>query len=277
MDAPYEPPALFVNWQDEESRRIFPVARLLKLAGGDGYEFAYIAGAKEAEMFGFEPFQAFPDLLEVSLTKELPAFFKNRLLQPGRPDYPRYLQELGLETASATPVEILARSGGRRITDPLEIFAELVPAAGRYEAHFFVRGIRHLQGAEDAALRLQPGERLRLKHEPTNSFNANAHLVVCHDGRAVGYVPDYLVDDLKELVEKDESLRVEVARVNEPPAPSQQRLLCKLSISSNAPLPHRGPRFEPLSSKAIRLDDGGFTSSARPGASGSSSAANYRA
>jgi hypothetical protein len=277
MAAPYEPPALFVNWQDEESRRIFPVARLLTLQGGDGYEFAYIAGAKNAEQVGFAPFQAFPDLLHVYVAKDLPAFFKNRLLQPGRPDYPRYLQELGLEAADATPVEILARSGGRRITDPLEIFAELVPVAGRYEAHFFVRGIRHLEGAEQAALQLQPGERLGLKHEPTNAFNTNAHLVICHDGRAVGYVPDYLVDDLKDLAQNDETLRVEVARVNGPPAPSQQRLLCKLSISGSARLPHRGPRFEPLSPEAIRLGAPASTSAARPAASGSSTAANYRA
>jgi hypothetical protein len=93
-----------------------------------------------------------------------------------------------------------------------------------------------------------------LKGEPTNAYNPNAHLVICHDGRIVGYVPDYLADDLKELVLKDQSLRVTVVKVNQPPAPSQQRLLCKLSISSRGPRPHRGPRFEPLSPKAIRLD-----------------------
>ncbi|MGC4091631.1 MAG: HIRAN domain-containing protein [Polyangiaceae bacterium] len=255
MAAPYEPPALFVNWQDEKSRRIFPVARLLTLEGSGGYEFVYIAAAHDAREVGFEPFQAFPKLVDRYVTKELPAFFKNRLLQPGRPDYPRYLRELGLEPADATPVEILARSGGRRITNPLEIFAELVPMAERYETHFFVRGIRYREGAEDAALRLRPGERLRLVHEPSNAFNANAHLVICHDGHAVGYVPDYLVDDLKELVENDQTLWVEVVQVNKPPAPSQQRLLCKLSISGSAPLPHRGPRFDPLSPEAIRLHE----------------------
>ena len=254
MTVGYEPPALFVNWQDEKSRRIFPVARLVTLAGDAGYEFVYIAAARNAQEFGFAPFQAFPELTEVYLAPELPAFFKNRLLQPGRPDYPLHLRELGLAPEDATPVEILARSGGRRVTDPLEVFAELVPAGERFEAHFFVRGIRYLPGAETAALELQVGEQLRLKHEPTNEFNTNAHLVICHGGQAVGYVPDYLVDDLRELVEKDESLRVEVVQVNQPPAPSQQRLLCKLSTSGKSPLPHRGPRFEPLSPEAIRLD-----------------------
>ena len=253
MAARYIPPALFVNWQDDKSRRIFPVGRLVTLPAG-GYEFAYISAATEAQQFGFAPFQAFPQLTEVYEAKELPAFFKNRLLQQGRPDYPRYLRELGLEPAEATPVEILARSGGRRVTDPLEVFAEFVPTDGRFEAHFFVRGTRHLVGAEAAALELKPGDQLALKHEQTNEFNPNAHVVICHDGRAVGYVPDYLADDLGALIQTDATLRVEVARVNEPPAPSQQRLLCKLSISADAPRPHRGPRFEPISNKAIRLD-----------------------
>jgi hypothetical protein len=254
MAGPYDPPALFVNWQDEKSRRIFPVARLITLKGGAGYEFAYIAAAREAQRFGFAPFQAFPDLDEVYEASELPAFFKNRLLQQSRPDYPQYLQELGLAPADATPVDILARSGGRRVTDPLEVFAEFVPVGDRLETHFFVRGIRHVEGAEAAALQLRSGDELRLKHESTNEHNPNAHLVICHDGQAVGYVPDYLVDDLGDLVESDHSLRVEAVQVNQPPAPSQQRLLCKLSISERAPRPHRGPRFDPVSPKAMRLD-----------------------
>jgi hypothetical protein len=255
MTSAYEPPALFVNWQDERSRRIFPVGRLISLATG-GYEFAYIAAARDAEQYGFAPFQAFPDLERVYHSPELPAFFQNRLLQPGRPDYPQYLHELGLGSATATPVEILARSGGRRVTDPLEVFAELVPSFDRFEAHFFVRGIRHQAGAEEAVGQLRPGDELSLKPEPTNQFNSKAHLLLCHDGRSVGYVPDYLTDDLSELVEQDPSLRIETVRVNPPPAPSQQRLLCKLSISSTAPRPHRGPRFEPISPNATRLDGG---------------------
>jgi hypothetical protein len=253
MTSAYEPPALFVNWQDEGSRRIFPVGRLLSLAAG-GYEFAYIAAARDAQQLGFAPFQAFPELERVYHAPDLPAFFQNRLLQPGRPDYPQYLQELGLESATATPLEILARSGGRRVTDPLEVFAELVPSADRLEAHFFVRGIRHQVGAEEAVSELRPGDELHLKPEPTNAINAKAHLLLCHDGRAVGYVPDYLTDDLSELAGLDPSLRIEAVRVNSSPAPSQQRLLCKLSISSTAPRPHRGSRFDPISPNATRLD-----------------------
>lgn len=253
MKSSYVPPALFVNWQDESSRRIFPVGRLLALPDGT-YEFTYIAAAREAAQFGFAAFQSFPKLEQVYRAPGLPAFFKNRLLQPGRPDYPQYLQELGLESAEATPVAILARSGGRRVTDPLEVFAELVPNDDRLETHFFVRGIRYQPGAEEAIAELSAGDELNLQHEPTNAFNANAHLLLCHDGRAIGYVPDYLVDNLKELRERDPSLKVEVVRVNPRPAPSQQRLLAKLDISATAPRPHRSPRFDPIAHDALRLD-----------------------
>ena len=255
MTLSYVPPALFVNWQDESSRRIFPVGRLVTLTSG-GYEFAYIAAAREAQQFGFVPFVAFPDLTRVYRAPELPAFFKNRVLQPGRPDYPQHLLELGLDSATATPIEILARSGGRRVTDPLEVFAELVPSldGSRVETHFFVRGVRHHAGAEEAVTQLQPGAFLRLHPEPGNAFNPKAHLLACHDERCVGYVPDYLVEDLTDIAKQDPSLRVEVVRVNAAPAPSQQRLLCRLSIASDAPRPHCGARFEPIATDAVRLE-----------------------
>lgn len=255
MTVEYVPPALFVNWQDDGSRRIFPVGRLVTLAGG-GYEFGYIAAAREAQSLGFAPFVAFPALEEVYRAPELPAFFKNRVVQPGRPDYPQHLEELGLQPATATPIDILARSGGRRVTDPLEVFAELVPARDedRFETHFFVRGIRHYPGAEDAVTQLQPGDLLTLRPEPTNAFNHKAVLLACPDQRCVGYVPDYLADDINELARLDPSIQVSVVRVNPAPAPSQQRLLCRLTISPSAPRPHRGPRFEPIAVGAVRLD-----------------------
>jgi len=257
MTAAYIPPALFVNWQDESTRRIFPVGRLVNMPSG-GFEFAYIAAAKEAQAFGFAPFVAFPELERVYVASELPAFFKNRVVQPGRPDYPQHLSELGLDSATATPMTILARNGGRRVTDPLEVVAEFVPAATehRLEAHFFARGIRHFPGAEEAVTHLAPGDRLTLAPEPENAFNPKALLLASSDRRFVGYVPDYLADDLNALALRDASLLVQVVRMNPAPSPSQQRLLCRLSISPTAARPYRGARFEPIAESAIRLEQG---------------------
>jgi hypothetical protein len=257
MTAAYIPPALFVNWQDESTRRIFPVGRLVNMPGGN-FEFAYIAAAKEAQAFGFVPFVAFPELERVYVASDLPAFFKNRVLQPGRPDYPQHLSELGLDSATATPMAILARNGGRRVTDPLELVAEFVPAAteGRLEAHFFARGIRHFPGAEEAVTHLAPGDRLTLEPEPGNTFNPKALLLASGDRRFVGYVPDYLADDLNALALRDPSLLIQVVRMNPAPSPSQQRLLCRLLISPTATPPYRGSRFEPIAKAAIRLEHG---------------------
>jgi hypothetical protein len=265
MTASYVSPALFVNWQGESGRQVFPVGRLLNLSG-DSYEFAYLAAAKEAQQLGFVPFVAFPELERVYISSELPAFFKNRVLQPARPDYPEHLAELGLDPATATPIAILARSGGRRVTDPLEVFAELVPTtdATRVEAHFFVRGIRHVAGAEEVLTQLAPGDSLTPQPEPTNAVSPKALLLARPDTRRVGYVPDYLAEDLNGLTVSDPSLLIQVVRVNAAPSPSQQRLLCRLSISATAPRPHRGARFEPIASDALRLEAGELVATSVP-------------
>jgi hypothetical protein len=50
-----------------------------------------------------------------------------------------------------------------------------------------------------------------------------------------------------------------VVQVNQPPAPSQQRLLCKLSILAGRLVLIAGNGFEPLSAKAIRLEQAATT------------------
>jgi hypothetical protein len=134
--------------------------------------------------------------------------------------------------------------------------AEFVPAAteDRLESHFFARGIRHFPGAEEAVAHLAAGDRLTLSPEPGNAFNPKAPLLASSDRRFVGYVPDYLADDLNELALRDPSLLIQVVRMNPAPSPSQQRLLCRLSISPTAARPYRGARFEPIAESAIQLD-----------------------
>jgi len=54
------PEVLFVAWQEPVSRKILPIARLLKHDGD--YEFAYINAVEEATRLGFQPLLTFPDL-----------------------------------------------------------------------------------------------------------------------------------------------------------------------------------------------------------------------
>src|SRR4051812_7613232 len=159
----YEPPALFVAWRDPETRRIYPVGRLLRLVSTfQGYEFGYIEGALVAEKAGFQPFLAFPRLDQIYRSRELLPFFKNRVLSPARPDYPEYLESLALDARVAEPMTLLAVSGGRRATDLVEIFPDWTsePTGERIQTRLLVRGVHHVPGAEERISHLQPGDAL---------------------------------------------------------------------------------------------------------------------
>jgi hypothetical protein len=131
---------LFVLWFDPSQRSIVPVARLVHRheAEGDVYEFRYVRGALDASARGFLPFLAFPDLHQVYLSRELFPFFANRVMPSTRPDYLEYVETLGLSRAQADSMAILARSGGTRETDRIELCA--MPArderSGAYTAYF---------------------------------------------------------------------------------------------------------------------------------------------
>ena len=75
------PPVLYVTWQDPETRRIVPVARVA-IDAADRYEFAYIHGAEEAQRLGFLPLLTFPDLKQVYRSRDPLPLLQNRLFWP---------------------------------------------------------------------------------------------------------------------------------------------------------------------------------------------------
>jgi len=93
---------------------------LTQSAAGD-FEFRYLRGAETDP--DFRPFIGFPDLHRLYRSTEQFPFFENRLMSRGRADYSAYLGSLGL-AHNADPFEVLARSGGRRATDTVEVVAE---------------------------------------------------------------------------------------------------------------------------------------------------------
>lgn len=139
-------------------------------------------------------------------------------------------------------IELLGRSEGRRETDHIEV----VPsphhdvATDEYDVHFWVRGVRHVEGAEDAIARLAVGARLRCVDDPENPANPHALLLCEHTGAHLGYIPDYLVGDVHALLAAEaEAVGVVVERINPSPIQPQRRLLCRL----RSPWP---PGFRPL-------------------------------
>lgn len=259
--------ALYVGWQDQESRRWFVVGRLARVSDGGGhggpeFEFAYVEGVHEARENGFRPFVAFPDLEQAVRSRDLLPFFRNRLMPKSRPDYGLYLEQLALDSA-AGEFAILARSGGLRTTEhgEIELFAPPQRRAdGAYEAYFLVRGIRHVDPKHEVVAALRERDRLFCVLDVQNPKNPEAVLLrtagSIADGLGlVGYVPDYLCHDVSILLRRHCDVRVIIARINDSPrVPVQNRLVCRLEASMPADLrPFSDPKFAPIDREAAAL------------------------
>jgi hypothetical protein len=232
---------LYLAWRQPD-RRWWPVGRLDREASE--YVFRYTKGALSAAEAGFHPLLSFPDLDEVYASRELFPLFANRLPPRTRPDYEAFVEWLDLGPSETDPMVLLARSGGRRETDMFEVFPVPEPSnGGRYEAAFFVHGLRHRgPEAEEEARRLQPGDPVALEPEPENPEDPRAMRVrTVVRNVHLGFVPRYLCDDVHYLRAACENeVKTRVRRVNLPPTPAQFRVLCSLE----APWPMG---FQPLS------------------------------
>lgn len=241
--------ALFVAWQEPNSRRWIPVGRLTYENGA--YRFVYTRGAKESK--NFTPFGRMVDLDAAYVSEALFPLFANRVLPKTRPEYRDYLRWLGLSEQEHNELEVLARSGGLRATDTLEIIPCPEPTKDKsYEVFFFSHGLRHLSTKDQARVNeLNAGERLYLMQDMQNEHDAMALLLRTNDPvSVVGYCPRYYSGEFSKLLKSvgANDVRVLVEQVN-PDAPMQLRLLCKL----HAPWPANFSacameQFQPLAS-----------------------------
>jgi hypothetical protein len=215
-----------VAWRNTARPRISPVAVLDY--DGQRYRFEYLPTASDVE--GFRPFIGFPKLDQIYEAERLWPFFALRVMDRRRPDFPRYVEWLGLPP-DAMPLDILSRSGGERKGDAVQVIEEpLVDLAGTTESIFLVRGARYATGqysSASAAEALMPGDRLSIVPDPANPANPAALLVATRDGLPIGWVPDLLVAYVR-IVENTNS-RLIVLRNNGPEAPWHLRLLVRLA------------------------------------------------
>jgi hypothetical protein len=233
---------LVVTWQHPTARGIEPVG-FLSFDGND-YEFHYIRNA--LNVLDFRPLVGFSDLHRSYQSDELFALFAQRAMDPRRPDYGRYVTRLGLPE-DTTPWEQIARSGGRREGDTLQLFPEPDVVGRALSCAFLVHGVRWIgqrsitingrpttvtrPDLEDALGALHAGDELRLINEPDNPSNSAAVLVATHSNIPVGYVPNLLVEDLHRL-QQVAPVNVTVDVVNGPDAPWHMRLLARLSAQN---------------------------------------------
>lgn len=249
---PPQEECLYVTWR-EPGGSIHPIGLLIRRVDGDGdhFRFAYL---KMAEVLDdFQPLAGLPDLHRRYESDELFPVFAHRVMPRSRPEFDALARRVQLGT-DADPFEVLARSGGRRATDRVEVFSPPhLTEDGRSSCHFFVRGIRHLPQAAPVVAGLRAGEVLDLVDDPDNRYNARA-VLLRSDGTEIGWIPDYLVEHVHQLRElNDANPTVVVEHVNGEDSPSHQRVLCRL----DAPWPLAGfepfddARFEPLVSLDI--------------------------
>lgn len=204
-----------------------------------GYEFAYIRATLDDPEF--IPLAGFGDIQRRYRSPELFPQFAQRVMSANRPDRPRYLEALDLD-ANSEPWEILARSGGRRAGDTVEVMAEpVVSPSGHTECSFLVHGIKHRGlDASTRIMRLQPHDELQLRWDEGNTVNSRAVLVSSDDEIELGYVPDPLVDYVHEVMQHRKH-RLLVVRANGPEVGPHLRLLVRLEGDVD-------PSFKPFGS-----------------------------
>lgn len=240
---------LFVSWRDPAGS-IHPVGCLVRRLDPDGqsYRFAYLKATESLQ--GFEPLPGLPELHLRYESSRLFPVFANRVMPRSRPDFDLLASRLHLG-GDADPFEVLARTGGRRVTDRIEVFAPPERTADdESTVLFLVRGIRHLAGAADAVSALAVGDHLVMVDDRDNRFNAHAILVRVSDGHHVGWLPDYLVDHVHELRQLNcTDPQVLVEHVNDTTVAAHMRLLCRLTAPWPAGyVPFAGAAFQPLAS-----------------------------
>jgi len=222
---------LVVVWQNPSSRRWVPVGKLSYK--DDKYFFQYTRGAKlEREANHFLPFGKMDDLCTSYKSDGLFPVFKNRLLQKSRPEYENYLSWLDLTGDSVSPLDELARSGGIRATDNIQIFPIPESRNHQYKVTFFSHGIRHLpSGYKERVETLNRGSRLYLMKDIQNDQDSFALALRSDDPPSiVGYCPSFFVKDFSTLIDINGANKVDVSviKVNLD-APVQFRLLCGFS------------------------------------------------
>ena len=251
---------LFLAWQAPHaspqggagSRAWYPIGRLDSLPNEKLYRFTYTQGAQRAHReAGFGALDGFPALARVYEDNELFPLFQNRLVSPRRRDYAEFVQRLALDPNGADPMDVLAVSEGRRVTDHLEVFAPIKARRDdSFSCRFFVHGWRHANPAAQTRLQcLAEGESLGVAVELTNPVTVSAvQIQSTRDYFVLGWAPRYLVPDLQAAATAaPEAIEARVLRLNPEPAPHNQRVLVELT-GRFAPgyQPMSGLDFQPL-------------------------------
>lgn len=220
-----------VIWQDKATRGLVHVGWLEFT--GEEFVFSYTKQASSHP--GFQPFPSFPSFDETYRSADLFPCFSVRLTSTADPQYDAVLDALGLTRESATPAELLARAPSDSPHDTIQVVPEPTEtSAGVLTRTFLVSGVRHANAQDQEGVGrlisdLADGDPLELVPEPDNPENPLA-LQLAARGKLVGWVPDYLVDEIQDYMRSNRALTFTVERANGPDVPWHLRLLCRLTV-----------------------------------------------
>lgn len=220
---------LFLSWQSSKTREWFPVARFSK--NSKGFSFNYTKGAEEAKSSGFIGLAGFPKFDKTYLSDTIFPVLQNRIMNKSRPDRDGFLSWLNLNNENYTDFEELARTGGVKATDNLQLYPIPEPKNGMYEFQFFVHGISHLPANyKDRTFKLKENDPLFLMLDVQNSQDKEAIALRTKDPiELVGYVPKFFTQDFKNLFnENPDQFNIRVKKLNTD-SPVQLALLCELT------------------------------------------------
>lgn len=238
--------ALLVLWQQPTTRAMIPVGELS--FDGQEYKFAYLAAADQVP--GFRPLLGFKDFSRTYTSDELFPLFQERVLDPARSDFGQVLHELDLDLTTATPWELLVRTGGGSEGDTLQVTPFPKPEGGGWTCTFLASGVRYFREKSvrtalgttevrsdsdyEAILgSLHPGDSLSVERELGNDYNPDARVLLTQAGHPVGYMPDWLARFTAPYFDDGTQIEAEVLRVNDPDAGWHLRLLVCATASES--------------------------------------------
>ena len=233
-----QPSALLVLWQQPATRAMIPVAELS--FDGAEYRFTYLPTVDTVP--GFRPLLGFKDFSKTYVSDELFPLFRERVLDPTRPDFDRVVHELDLDLADATPWELLMRTGGGSEGDTLQVTPFPRPDGDGWACTFLASGVRYFREKSVRTAHrttdvysdeefeviigsLEQGEALSIEREVGNSYNQDARVLVTAAGHAVGYLPDWLARFTAPYLQDGTEFHANVVRVNDARAGWHLRLM----------------------------------------------------
>jgi hypothetical protein len=199
---------LFVIWGEPVAGGRHVIGHLAR--GSAGFRFWYERDLVPAFDRGFALLPEFPERRgedEPYCARYLFALFAERIPRTSRVDAGEMLSAWGVEQPD-DQFEVLAKSGGIRATDRLEL-AEYRPVDDDLSAplEFRVAGRRHL--TDPASLSVSAP--VMLRREPDNLADTCA-VIVDRQGRRAGYVPRQYTAPISRLLDRGVLLAGEVVR-----------------------------------------------------------------